>query len=308
MASISRKYYQLLLSQGICSPIGASAILYPAMNTVVSWFLKRRALALGVMVSGSSLGGVVFPIMVQRLLPEVGFGWTMRICAFLILGLQLVAIVGVRSRVPPAKRPFSPMEFVRPFREPAFAAVCTANFFGFLGLFIPFNFITLSAISLGMSVNLSSYLLSILNAGSIVGRIFPGYAADKLGRFNIQIVMTSLSAIINLAIWLPARANAPIIVFAILYGIASGAFVSLAPAIIAQITTDMRTIGTRTGTMFMTVSFAALIGNPIAGALVTDDNGGYADLQIFTGVVIAVAAVLFIFSKSLCKGKLLKKF
>ena len=308
MASRSTQYYQLLLSQGICSPLGASAVLYPAMSTVVTWFFKRRALALGIMVSGSSLGGVIFPIMIQNLIPRIGFPWTMRVSAFLILGLLAFATVSVRSRIPPKTRPFSIMDFVKPFSEPAFATVSIGNFFGFLGLFIPFNFITLSAISLGMSIDLSNYLLSILNAGSIIGRIFPGWAADKFGRFNIQIVMTMLSFIVNLALWLPARGDAPIIVFAVLYGIASGTFVSLAPAIIAQITSNMQQIGTRTGSMFALVSVAALIGNPIAGALLSDDNGQYLYLQIFTGVAIAVAMAFFVLSKSLCKGKFMKKF
>ena len=52
---------------GICSPIGASLIFYPAMSSVGTWFKKNRALAFGVMASGSSLGGVIFPIMVRTI-------------------------------------------------------------------------------------------------------------------------------------------------------------------------------------------------------------------------------------------------
>src|SRR6185437_15224651 len=82
MASLSTKYYQLILSQGVCSPLGCSMIFYPCMSATSTWFFKRRALALGIVASGSSIGGVILPIMVQRLIPEVGFPWTMRICAF----------------------------------------------------------------------------------------------------------------------------------------------------------------------------------------------------------------------------------
>ncbi|KAI9641134.1 hypothetical protein NHQ30_010564 [Ciborinia camelliae] len=310
MASLSTEYYQLLLSQGICSPLGASAVLYPAMSTVVSWFHKKRALALGIMVSGSSVGGVIFPILVQKLIPEIGFPWTMRVCAFLILGLLGLANLGVRSRIPPKPRPFSAMDFIRPFREPAFATVSIGNFFGFLGLFIPLNYITLSAINIGMSKNLSNYIISILNVGSIFGRIFPGWAADKLGRYNIQIIMCTVSFIVNLALWLPARGNAPIVIFALLYGFASGTFVSLAPAIVAQITSDMRHIGTRTGSMFALASVASLIGNPIAGALAAlgPENDQYMYLPIFTAVAIAIGTAILVFSKSLTKGNLTKRF
>lgn len=61
MTSLSSKYYQILLSQGICSALGASAIFYAANNSSSTWFLRRRAFALGIMSSGSSIGGVIFP-------------------------------------------------------------------------------------------------------------------------------------------------------------------------------------------------------------------------------------------------------
>ena len=66
-----------------------------------TWFLKKRGLAMGIMVSGSSLGGVCFPIMLKRLFDSVGFGWGVRAAAFLIFGCLVVANFLVRSRLPP---------------------------------------------------------------------------------------------------------------------------------------------------------------------------------------------------------------
>ena len=62
-------------------------------------------------------------------------------------------------------------------------------------------------------------------------------------------------------------------------------FVSLAGPLIAQIS-DVRMIGVRTGTLFAIISFAALISNPIAGALITKWNGAYTGLQVYCGVVM----------------------
>lgn len=67
--------------------------------------------------------------MVIKLIPEVGFGWAMRACAFLIFALLVFANLTVRSRIPPTRRPFSPIAFVRPLREPTFALLTTAIFF-----------------------------------------------------------------------------------------------------------------------------------------------------------------------------------
>lgn len=134
-----------------------------------------------------------------------------------------------------------------------------------------------------MSANLAGYLLAILNAVSIFGRTLPGFIADRVGRYNTMIVMTFMSTILVLALWLPARGNVPFILFAAFYGFTSGAFVSLAPALIAQIS-DIRQIGVRSGAMFMVISIAGLCGNPIGGALVAAENGNYLHLQIFCGV------------------------
>lgn len=121
MASISKQYYQFLLAQAVCSSLGASMIFYPAFSATVTWFFKKRAVAVGIAAAGSSLGGVIFPIMVSRLVLDVGFGWTMRICAFLILGLLVIANLFIKSRIPPFPKPVQLMDFIRPLMEPTFA-------------------------------------------------------------------------------------------------------------------------------------------------------------------------------------------
>ncbi|KAE8150439.1 major facilitator superfamily domain-containing protein [Aspergillus avenaceus] len=303
MVSISKEYYQFILAQGVCSPIGTSALFHGCLTSVNTWFRERRALALGVTMTGSSVGGVIFPIMVARLIPRVGFGWTMRICGFMSLGLLVIANATVQSRLNHQRKPFHPLDFVRPLRDIPFVLTTAATFCVYWGLFLPFAFIPTQAQRYGMSTYLSSYLIPILNAASILGRLLPPYLADLLGRFNLMIATSLFSVIIVLALWLPSRSNAPAIVFTALYGFSSGAVVSLAPALIAQITKDMREIGVRSGTYFGIVSFAALTGMPIAGALLPDPlHGSYLKLQIFCGVVMFGGIVLYVFARGVIKG------
>lgn len=139
MTSISSEYYQFFLAQGVCSAIGASAVFYAGMGSISTWFFKKRATAFGIMASGSSLGGVIFPIMVQRLIPKIGFPWSMRAAAFTILGLLLIANITVKSRLSPKPRKLDLMEFVRPLRDPAFTLICVGGFMFFFGTFLPFN-------------------------------------------------------------------------------------------------------------------------------------------------------------------------
>ena len=271
------------------------------MSSVSTWFKKKRALAFGVMAAGSSLGGVIFPIMVQHLVESSGFGWAMRDAAFLILGLLIYANLTVRSRIPPTPKPWSLMEFVSPLRELPYFLVVFASFLFFFGMFLPFNYIILYAEANGMSTRLAAYMLAVLNAVSIFGRTLPGWIADKFGRFNTMVITSFLSSVLVLALWLPSRGNIPIILFAAFYGFSSGAFVSLAPALVAQIS-DIRQIGVRTGTMFAVVSVAGLVGNPIGGALVTAEKGAFTHLQIFCGVMMFAGGVVYVAARASLVG------
>ncbi|PGH10206.1 hypothetical protein AJ79_05459 [Helicocarpus griseus UAMH5409] len=307
MASISTEYYQILLAQGICSPLGAGALFYPSINSVTTWFHKRRAFALGIVASGSSVGGVMYPIMVSRLVPRVGFGWAMRICAFLILALCIVVNLTVKSRLPPHPKPFKLKEFFTPFLEIPFLLTTAGCWLFFFGMYLPFTYIVSFARHYGMSPYLAGYLVSIMNASSTFGRTLPSYAADRIGRFNVMVITSFLNAIMVLALWIPSRGNIPVLVFSALYGFTSGAFVSLGPALVAQIS-DVRQIGVRTGAMFAVTSVASLTGNPIGGALLGKiEQPTYWRMQVFAGVVMAVGSVSFLFARVRVKGWELKK-
>lgn len=73
-------------------------------------------------------------------------------------------------------------------------------------------------------------------------------------------IMSLLSIIFIFALWIPAQSNALIIVFACFFGFSSGAFVSLFPALIAEITPDLSKLGVRNGTSFAILSISALVG------------------------------------------------
>jgi MFS family permease len=65
------------------------------------------------------------------------------------------------------------------------------------------------------------------------------------------------------------------------------------PALVAQIS-DIREIGVRVGTTFFFVSFGTLTGNPIGGALLQKDGGGYRWLQVFCGITLFVGGCFFV--------------
>lgn len=112
----------------------------------------------------------------------------------------------------------------------------------------------------------------------------------------MQTLWCFVAAILVLALGLPASSNAAFITFAALYGFASGAFVSLLPAQMAQIS-PIEQIGVRVGVVFACISFAGLVGNPIAGAIVVHNHGKYWGLNVFAGVMLLSGASLFLLTR-----------
>lgn len=132
-------------------------------------------------------------------------------------------------------------------------------------------------------------------------------AADKVGPFNTQTIMSFFSGIMVLALWLPARSNAANIVFAALYGFGSGAFVTVCPMLVAHIS-PIREIGMRNGLQFGMLAIPALVSNPIAGALIARDHGGYTYVKIWTGVVLLAGGFMYTITRVAIGGwKVVKK-
>ncbi|KAF7507862.1 hypothetical protein GJ744_010026 [Endocarpon pusillum] len=57
MTSLGQEYYQFFLAQSICSALGAAALFSAGTGPIGPWFWRNRALAFGVVASGSSLSG-----------------------------------------------------------------------------------------------------------------------------------------------------------------------------------------------------------------------------------------------------------
>jgi MFS family permease len=66
MTSLCKEYWQVFLAQGVLGGIGLGTMFLPAVGVIPHWFQRRRALATGLVVSGSSVGGICFPSKVFR--------------------------------------------------------------------------------------------------------------------------------------------------------------------------------------------------------------------------------------------------
>ncbi|MCJ1246965.1 hypothetical protein MMC30_004176 [Trapelia coarctata] len=312
----STQYWHFILSFGLLAGLGTSLIFTPAVSAIGHFFSTARGSATGIATTGGSLGGVIFPLMLQRLFPLVGFAWSTRILAFLLLILLILANALIKSRLPPKPGGSVWPDFLI-FRDKVFTLTTAGVFFIEWGLFIPISYISLYALHVGLDPALSYQLIALLNVGSIFGRWLPGYVADRLGRFNTMILTIALSLLFTLAFWLPISTPSDpphstititplIIIFALGFGFSSGSNISLTPVCVGQLC-ETEELGRYYATCYTVVSFGCLTGIPIAGAILRYDGGEYWGLVLFTSACYAGGLACFVAGRVMRVGWVVTK-
>src|SRR5579862_4647576 len=267
LTSLCTKYSQFILVQGVLGGMAIGMIFAPAISIPGQYFSRRRAFASGIASSGAPVGGALFPLVLNRLLslPNLGFGWSVRIVGFIMLILLTGASILIVEFAPRRRgRFFIPIAF----KNPPYIMINLATITLVLGLFTPIFYIGSYGVQHGMGFQFALYLISILNCASTIGRITLGYIADKIGRYNTMSITMASTGILTFC-WTSTNSVASITVFAAIFGFFSGAVTSLYPPCIAQVTPNPSDIGTYVGMGMGTVSLSALAGTPINGALVS---------------------------------------
>ena len=151
-----------------------------------------------------------------------------------------------------------------------------------------------------MSRNANDYTLSLF------GRLVAGYGADRIGRWNMFIIACTISGISEFAVWIPAKFSSITIGFAIMFGFASGAFVSLSGALPVSVS-PLPEIGYRLGVLFLAISIPALTMAPIGGAILQNSANGWLAVKVFGGVMCLAGSAIVLVSRVLYTEKKLFK-
>ncbi|KAF2205865.1 MFS general substrate transporter [Delitschia confertaspora ATCC 74209] len=299
MLSLCKEYWQVFLAQGICMGLGAGLLYVPSLALVGIWFSKKRAMAMGIVMSGIAVGGVVYIIIFDRLTSNVGFPWTIRVMGFIALFAALVSFPallsgsGILARRRKARKLFDKTAL----KDKLFIVFTCSTFFTFLGYITPYFYIpTYAQDKLGTSESTALYMLVISVAASFFGRLGSGLVAHYLGSIFTWILCSLASGILSLC-WMSITTERAFIAFSIFWGFFSAGLVTLPAAAFANVCPDLSLLGTRLGMSWGVSSLATLIGAPIAGALLKTNDGkaDFRDVSIWTGICLLVGSAWLVY-------------
>ncbi|TKA76765.1 hypothetical protein B0A55_03651 [Friedmanniomyces simplex] len=299
MLSLCHSLWQAVLAQGFCVGIGAGMLFVPAVAIMPTYFTTNLGLAIGIAASGSSMGGIIYPIMFYKLIPEVGFPWAVRILGFTVLATILVPITVMKMRVKPAKirALFDPSAFTD---GPYIWCVLTCTI-GYIGLYVGIFYLSFFGQSTGTTdESLSFYLVPILNAASVLGRTVPNWISDKIGPLNVITPGALLMGVILLCN-LGVHTSGGLIATVFFFGLFSGIFIALPPVLFVVLTKNKAVVGTRIGMGFAIMGCGVLIGGPAAGGILqhSANHQNWTGVWLLGGLCPLAAAVSFV----LLRGK-----
>lgn len=198
-------------------------LYFPILSVAPEYFDRHRGLAMGFILSGAGIGGLILSPLTRVLLDTVGVRWCLRILSFANLVITLPIALFAPPSLSATTRPT--LVNMTLAKKPAFILQSVAALLQASGNFVPMTFLPEFSSVVGYSASFGATLLAINNGVNSVSRVLMGHTADQLGRQNTLVLGVIGSAVSVLTLWLIAAddgSKAPWIAFVILYGILAG--------------------------------------------------------------------------------------
>ena len=291
---------QLYLFYGLVVGIGLSSVDVIALTTIARWFVWRRGMMTGLVKVGTGAGQLVMPLLAGIFI--IDYGWR---CASVFIGIVVLVLFtgsGLLLRRDPGQMGQLPdggreppkgqldssekgLSLQEALRSGKFWMVCLIDLLALYCLLTIMVHIVPHAIDIGMEPIKAAGVLSTIGGVSMLGRLSTGIAIDRIGNKKSLIICFIL--LIASFLWLQvAEEMWMLYLFAVIYGVAHGAFFTLISPIVAEL------FGISShGVLFGIVAFSGTVGGAVgpllAGHIFDVTLSYHLVFLILTGVSIA---------------------
>ena len=288
--------FAVFLLLGMVGP-GTSAI--PHASLISRWFAEGRGLALGVAMSGTALGGVIWPSLTQSLLTS--FGWRN---AYAVSGgavlLIAVPLMFLFLKDPPAAdstKEISDNEQTEGLtRSEALRSSLLWLLIGaFFVISMSIHACMIHLVPLlkdrGMTPNGAALAASVMGGAGMIGRLAMGYLLDRLPAQRVpSLAFGSVAA--GIFVLFAGATGAEAYLAAALIGFGYGAESATIPFLVSRYF-GLRSFGEIYSYLFITVPLGGALGPALMG-LGFDRTGSYQMALLVCGVAAALAALLLL--------------
>ncbi|KAK7048707.1 major facilitator superfamily domain-containing protein [Favolaschia claudopus] len=275
-ASYATKIIHLLLLQGVLYGVGGALLYLQCLSFMSEWFAVRRGMANGILFAGTSVGGLLLPLILTPMISKYGPSTTLRILGIAVGMLLFLLLPFVKGRLPDARIRVhgpAPRGANRPrewMSHKAFWLFLTVNTLQALGFFIPIVYLPTFANSLhDSSTSNSALTLAMLNAAAVVGRISMGILADKFNPWVLALSTLFSTSIATFILWgVLSRSFAALLAFGIVYGSIAGGWSSLYTGFVRPLAHDDPAMSTTLyGYLLLSRGIGNIVSTPISSRL-----------------------------------------
>lgn len=290
--------------------VGGSCSFTPITSTVPKWFIKRRGLAIGITFAGISVGGIIWPPVVERLINSIGWQST-----YIVTGIiTLIIITALAQLMRPNPQQMNlksygqideqksteqridqftaGLSFGQAFKTLPYWLI---GLIRFCSMFI-FQLISVHifphALDVGHSEIAAAVIISISSISGTVSRLLAGFVADKIGH-RLTLFLSTGILLISLVILFFAQQLWQFYIFAILFGLAWGGVGVVQVTLIAGFF-GPKSLGAIIGSLEFMLTTGGAIGVFIAGSLF-DAMGSY-DIPFIICLIQSSLVMIFGFT------------
>ncbi len=287
--------WQLCVVQGLMiGLLGSAATFAPLVADTSHWFVRRRGIAIAIVISGNYLAGAIWPTIIQDLIDEKNWRAAYQALAyFCIVAMPLLTLVLFR-RAPISKDgdgTHGNTNGDKPLGMAPNTLQCIVCFAGVgccVAMAMPQVHIIAYVTDLGYEAKDGAIMLSIALGCGVISRVVSGLICDRIGGLNTLLLGSALQ-MLTLSLYLPFKSLVALYIIAALFGLSQGGIVP-SYTIIVRTYFKASDAGWRIGTaLFFTLAGMAL-GGWLAGA-VYDLTGSY-DAAFVNAIAFNIANLL----------------
>ncbi|GAA1481524.1 MFS transporter [Gordonia sinesedis] len=299
--AFAQNYVQLLVFRGL-GGIGSTMFTVSAMALLIRLApTEIRGRVAGYFSAGFLIGNITGPLVGAALVP---FGLRMPFVVYAVALIIATVVVAtqLRDTAAPETTPAATAELPGVMRlrtalgDSAYRAILASNFAqGWASMGVRVAIVPLFITEgLDASDSMAGVVLAVYAAGNVLAILAAGRYSDRFGRRPVMLPGLAIMAVAT--ILLGFSPNVPVaLALSLFAGVGSGLFAPTHQAALADVLGARRQGGSALAAFGMAADLGAVSGPLVAGFVA--DRAGFGPAFVLSGLVAAVAFVLWLFAR-----------